>query len=47
MYDSSEIEVRVLPDTNSRYERNTGQFEPQYMWYDKNKQEDGVHKYNT
>ena len=37
----------VDTDINSLYECDTGGTEPQYMWYDKDKQEGGVHKHDT
>ena len=35
---------RNYVDTNSRYEHNIGGM---HMWYEKNKQEGGLHKHDT
>ena len=32
---------------NSSCGSNSGRIEPHYMWYDKSKQEGGVHKHDT
>ena len=36
--------IYLLIDTDGKYTRNSGRVEPQYMWYDKNKQGGGVPK---